>query len=505
MTRNGGATATVDDPPRAGPGWLAGVGRSVITPPLDIPNGWWRTQEHVRAQALDMDLYATALVFARGDERVALIDLDLCILFDEQDAAIRQACQRLTGLPPERVWPICTHNHAAPQTQPFYEGEGDDRVAAYLAGLPMLVASAVLRACGDLRPARVVGGRGQSDVGVNRDWPSPDGAVLCGPNPDGFVDHEVGVLRIDALDGQPIACVLNYACHPITLGPGNVHVTPDYPGHARRAVERATGATCVFLQGAGGNVGPRWMFQSDPAVARRLGTSLGCEAARVHQDAEERMFTSTYEGPVASGAPLASWRHDRRASEVDADLRIASTKLALRVRSPLPPPYRDTEADLARWQATLDARVASGASQADIHHALHFLTFAKMRHGRATRLAARDSYEIEMHALRIGDVAMLVTWGEMYAEIGRAVKDRSPFPCTLFVGYLGGEGGLYVTTAEAFDEPRPFENHHCPFEPDAAERVVAAGLALLRSLAAPPDPVPLDPVPPDPVPPRPHR
>lgn len=143
----------------------------------------------------------------------------------------------------------------------------------------------------------------------------------------------------------------------------------------------------------------------------------------------------------------------------------------------------------------LDARVASGASRAEIHHALHFLTFAKMRHGRATRLAAQDTYEIEMHALRIGDVAMLVTWGEMYAEIGRAVKDRSPFPSTLFVGYLGGEGGLYVTTAEAFDEPRPFENHHCPFAPEAAERVVEAGLALLRSLDTPPAPEP----------PRPHR
>lgn len=483
----------VDDARLAGPGLLVGVGRTVITPPLDIPNGWWRTQEHVRAQALDMDLYATALVFAQGDERVALIDLDLCILFDDQDAAIRLACQRLTGLPPERVWPICTHNHAAPQTQPFYAGEGDDRVAAYLEALPMLVANAVLRACGDLRPVRVVGGRGHSDVGVNRDWSSPDGTILCGPNPDGFVDREVGVLRIDALDGRPIACVLNYGCHPITLGPGNVHVTPDYPGHARRAVERATGATCVFLQGAGGNVGPRWMFQSDPTVARRLGTSLGCEAARVHQDAEEQAFTASYVGPVASGAPLAAWRHDRRDATVDVGLRIASTTLALRVRSPLPPPYHDTEVDLARWQATLDAHVASGASEAEIHHALHFLTFAKMRHGRATRLAAQGTYEIEMHALRVGDVAMLVTWGEMYAEIGRAVKDRSPFACTLFVGYLGGEGGLYVTTPEAFEAPQPFENLHCPFEPDAAERVVEAGLILLRALRASPAPPPPDP------------
>jgi len=447
----------------------------------------------VRAQTLDMDLYATALVFEQGDERVALLELDLCILFDEQDAAIRAACQRLTGLPPERIWPICTHNHAAPQTQPFYAGEGDDRVAAYLEALPMLAAHAVLKACGDVRPARVVGGRGRSDVGVNRDWPSPDGAILCGPNPAGFVDPEVGVLRIDTLDGRPIACVLNYGCHPITLGPGNVHVTPDYPGHARRAVERATGATCVFLQGAGGNVGPRWMFQSDPAIARRLGTSLGCEAARVHQDLDERAYTPSYEGRIASGAPLAAWRYELRGAADDTALRIASTKLALPVRSPLPPPYRGTDEDLARWQTALDDCLARGAGPAEVHHALHFLTFAKMRHGRATRLAARATFDVEMHALRIGDVALLVTWGEMYAEIGRAVKDRSPFASTLFVGYLGGEGGLYVTTPAAFVEPRPFENLHCPFETDAADRVVEAGLALLRSLAASPTPTYLHP------------
>lgn len=50
--------------------------------------------------------------------------------------------------------------------------------------------------------------------------------------------------------GEVLATIMNYGCHPTTLGPGNMHLSPDYIGAARDIVEDRFGGTCVFLQGA---------------------------------------------------------------------------------------------------------------------------------------------------------------------------------------------------------------------------------------------------------------
>src|SRR5689334_20829790 len=77
----------------------AGIARTTINPPLDIPSGMWVAQRHVRGEGVDMDLWATALVLADGDLQLALLDFDLCFLPDGQCAAIREAVAVATGIP----------------------------------------------------------------------------------------------------------------------------------------------------------------------------------------------------------------------------------------------------------------------------------------------------------------------------------------------------------------------------------------------------------------------
>ena len=54
-----------------------------------------------------------------------------------------------------------------------------------------------------------------------------------------------------------------------------------------------------------------------------------------------------------------------------------------------------------------------------------------------------------VQALRIGDVALIGVAGEAFVEIGLAVKARSPFPHTIFLGYTNGCLG-YIPTANAY-------------------------------------------------------
>ena len=42
--------------------------------------------------------------------------------------------------------------------------------------------------------------------------------------------------------------LFNYGCHPTSLGPGNMHISPDYIGAAREILEDTFGGTALFLQ-----------------------------------------------------------------------------------------------------------------------------------------------------------------------------------------------------------------------------------------------------------------
>ena len=131
----------------------AGIARTLINPPLDIPSGMWMAQKHVRGEGLDMDLTATALVLADGDLRAAILDFDLCFLSDEQAAAIRTAVEAATGISAKHVFPFCSHTHAGPVTMEFYQGEGRRAGLSDIATLPQFSRGAARRAaCKTSRP-----------------------------------------------------------------------------------------------------------------------------------------------------------------------------------------------------------------------------------------------------------------------------------------------------------------------------------------------------------------
>jgi len=456
-----------------------GVGRACINPPLDIPNGMWVAQRHVRAEGLDMDLLATVLILADGELRVALLDLDLCFLQDGLATAIRKAVGEAAGVPEENVLPFCTHSHAGPLILDGFRGEGEDRVLSYMHSLPDLIAGAARQAARSTQPVRVAAGVGHSDIGVNRDLRLPDGRFVVGCNPDGFCDPEVGVIRIDTLSGKPLACIVNYACHPTVLGPGNKLISPDYPGSTRRIVEQVTGATCFFLQGAGGNVGPVETFVADATVARRLGTRLGLEAARVHLGLETRPVQKRLRNVIESGATLAEYE------EVPTDappprLAVANAFAELPMRSPLAEVYEKAPEELVAWKATLADLINQRAEPSAVAAALQRVTRLQLRADRLLRYRGKKTLAVEMHAVRLGDAAIAAISGEPYSEIGAAVKGRSPFPKkTLFAGYVDGDM-MYIPTAEVFSyQPPPMEVDNSPYAPQAAQVAIDRLVQLL--------------------------
>src|SRR5690606_28212277 len=94
-------------------------------------------------------------------------------------------------------------------------------------------------------------------------------------------------------------------------GPYNDLITPDYPGIVKRVVEQATGAKCLFLQGAAGDIGPvDGCTSRDPlTVYRKLGTRLGYAAASVAVNLSPAKKEDRYVTTLESGAPLGVFEY----------------------------------------------------------------------------------------------------------------------------------------------------------------------------------------------------
>ena len=115
-----------------------------------------------------------------------------------------------------------------------------------------------IEAKGAAADATIVYGLGRCNLAAHRDFVDPDdGKSVCGFNPSGPADDTLLVARVAAATGRSIATMVNYACHPTTLAWDNRLVTPDWVGAMREMVEAGTGAPCLFLQGASGDLGPR--------------------------------------------------------------------------------------------------------------------------------------------------------------------------------------------------------------------------------------------------------
>ena len=111
-------------------------------------------------------------------------------------------------------------------------GRTEERAATdvYISNLVGQLAGLASLADSRSQPARVGGGRGQAPVAINREERNEDGRILLGRNPKGATDQSVDVMRVDALNGKPVAVITSYAAHPVVMGHHTYLLSPDYPG-----------------------------------------------------------------------------------------------------------------------------------------------------------------------------------------------------------------------------------------------------------------------------------
>jgi neutral ceramidase len=278
----------------AGAGMRAGVAQVDITPPPGLPMyGYFDRIKDNRLSSGTLDpLYARVLVLEAGKKRVALITLDLGRTFSQSLLdQLREAAARRHRI--SFLIVTASHTHSGPNILDAYP---NGQAPAWEITDLQKIETAIGTACKHLVSAQLGTGYNYRKVfiGYNRRRVNPDGTVTMvwsNPNKDPTepLDPTVSVLRVDRTNGQPLAILVGYACHPVIFGTDNTKYSADYPGVMVKTVEQAFGGKpiCFFLQGAAGDINPYYsdMPFNQNAVERRdwTGKQLGDAAARVAQ------------------------------------------------------------------------------------------------------------------------------------------------------------------------------------------------------------------------------
>ena len=467
-------------------GLYAGVARTDISPAYGIPLMMWGSAVHVESDGLDPSgMYARALVLSDGEREFAMVDVDI-VNIDRFDGLVERISAR-TGIPEENIRLAASHTHSSPGVNTTKGPPGFD-LSAYE---PLVqrhknmmydkISGAVLSAQAELRPVHMYGGRATAAINANRRFRGEDGTAAVGINPDGFVDQELVVFRIDDALGEPYAVLFNYQAHPTIMAYANTKISPDYVGMARHTVEQALpGATALFFQGAAGDQGPAEGFTGDLDVAHRLGQILGHETAAIALGIETVHRNRKFEGYMESTAYQAK-QHWRVEGPRDQTLRSVRRVIEVPGRKIAPEDMRQLEEQLSA------AREAAARFAEDDYSAPALQSRARLRR-YADRHALWQGFidrtepvMVELRALRIGDLAIVSMPGEPFSKIGHSIKEASPFAFTMFAGYSSGVGRGYMPTTEEYDLGG-YEVVGTRYGEGAADEVIRVATEMLNEL-----------------------
>lgn len=436
-----------------------GVAAVDITPPMGIPMAGYY---HERGADGVLDpLFSKAMVIESGGERVVLVTLDIIGVTRTITDQARAEIEKATGIKGGSVMVSATHAHTGPELtnrskRSSVMGGQSQLAVDYTEGLPQRIVESVRLANERLQPARLSVARGRCEgLAFNRRYFMRDGTTGWNPGklnpnivlPAGPNDPEVGILQIEPPEARgvapAVATYVNFAMHPDTTGGSKL--SADWPGALGRVLASYHGSNHFTLvaNGTCGNINHLDFFsklpQGGPGEQNRIATILGAVVFQAHKDLK----------PVAPGP-----------------LRVRSEIVELGLPEITPAQIEEAKKAVAE---TKDDRGAN---------------FMKLvRAYRALDVAAREGqpHRVEVQVITLGaDLAWVALPGEVFVELGLAIKKRSPFVQT-FVVELANENLGYIPDRRSYAEGN-YEPESARCAPGSGEKLVEVAARLLEEL-----------------------
>jgi hypothetical protein len=433
----------------------AGAATVDITPPVGYRMAGYFNER--LSTGVHDPLRAKALVLRQGDQRAALVFCDLIGIPLEVSAPARRQAAEKTGIPASNILVAATHSHTGPlyfdalrkylHDRAVKEHGSDPREAVdYAAQLVAKIVQVISEAEAAARPVTLALAEAEhAQISFNRRFHMKDGSVRFNPgplNPDivgpaGPIDPQVRTILVRRTGEKGcFAALMNFAVHLDTTG--GTEYSADYPFYAEKALRETFGPEFVLLFATGtcGDLNHIDVTRKDRPKASEIGSRLAAAAI------------------------------------LPASKAIAPPQLAARSEIVRVPLQRYTPDELAKAREDI-TKVGTGQ--------LPFLGEVAAYKVLSLELRGGETAPLEVQALRLSkDVALVGLPGEVFVELGLAIKRASPFPTTLVVE-LCNDSPEYVPTKKAFAEGS-YEIVNSRIAPGGGERLVDAALRLLKDL-----------------------
>lgn len=421
--------------------WI-GAATADITPPLPVALTGFQTVRLTRTMQSSLTAAALALESRDGDrviDRAILVSCDLCILTPGvQEAFRKHVAARLPGFDISKLFLAATHTHSSPVLdQDAYDEKsyGDAmQPKDYQPFLYQRMADAVVKAWESRAVGAVAWGLGHAVVGHNRRLAYADGhaAMLSNANDakfrhiEGYEDHGVDILCFYDEKTRLKATAIALAC-PAQMSQGDTVVSADFWHYARESLRQRYGKElCVlgFCAPAGDQC-PHLSYRKkgEARMDRLRGLTrtqeLGRRVANALFDVADLMAKD-----IRTEVPLA-----HLVRQVDVPARIVTDveyATAKKVCGDI-----DAKKERSGWD-TWVYRLYKGVGE----------RYLAQHNGNRT-------FSLEMHVLRLGEVAIATNPFELYLDYGVQIQARSPAEQTFLIQLAAGPWSGYLPTPRA--------------------------------------------------------
>ncbi|HOL22202.1 MAG TPA: hypothetical protein PLQ41_05045 [bacterium] len=422
-------------------------------------------------------LYAKALVLEDGETYLVIISMDTTaiggrrisanMLYDVGEEflpSLREKIQTELDIPGSNVLVNASHTHPPGRLL----CSDDEQVKR--------VFDAVKRAFHSRVEVMVGSGTGYEDrISINRTlrlkngrhwtirhaYPSPPDEEVKELGP---VDNGIGIVRIDRIDGKPLAIIYNFACHPLSGVPGG-YISAYFPGFASKVIEETLGdgAMAIFLQGAGGDVCDiLYKDVHHPRNTEQFGTMLGLSTLKALREIKTekgidlKVLSETIKLPTRRDFPEVIEKLEREQAELLKSLRFTSlnikTFLELYIKYNLHPEY---PSDYSYRYLHSENRGSDEFLFLDEENRRNIEKYLKNIYTMEKLVKLQDDIETlkkhqeivretgeyvmcEVQGIKIGDCVIITSPAELLTEVGLNIKRASPYRKTFVAAYSNG-------------------------------------------------------------------
>lgn len=418
-----------------------------------------RGQFHVRLSEEVHDPLTTTVLALESEDKsgqAIIVSLDAVSVSSYVTEGCRKVISKeIQDFDPQKFFISVTHTHTAPEQPGIILAAIPELGKDVMTGMEygdMLVnkiSAAAISAWKSRKPGALSWGKGHAVVGFNRRVSYFNGStVMYGKTDDpnfshveGYEDHGVDMLFTYDAKHDLTGMLVNVPC-PSQCTEGAYFISADYWHETRNEIRKRHGKDLFILAqcAAAGDQSPRTMVnrQADARMLELKGYGDEYNMAR-RQDIADKIADA-----VDEVVPLV-------AKDIRDNIEFAhkSDMLELTQRRATEKDLEDAKSEVSIYKAKLEeikdqdhASVAYSSTYRRIGFNQRVIDlYEEQKRGESLTLP------VELHSLRIGDIAMCTNRFEYFLDFGLRIKSRSKAVQT-FIVQLAGEG-TYLPTERA--------------------------------------------------------